>query len=849
MTRAPQRRRASAVASLSLAAVIAVLLPALPAQADERPEPAGPALRVPAAADATDRFIVKFREQAGRSSIKRSEAYGRAADDLDLPLEEVRSTASGARVLQTPEALEGAEADELIARLEADPAVAYAEPDTILYPAAADPNDEFYAQQWNLWDYDFGIRAADAWGASRGDGVVVAVVDTGITGHPDLDANVLPGYDMIADAADARDGNGRDANARDEGDWVAANSCGFRHPAVDSSWHGTHVAGTIAAATNNGRGVAGVAPGAKILPVRALGVCGGYTSDIADGIVWATGGAVPGVPTTTTPAKVVNLSLGGPGLCSAPDPDEGRVLQDAVDSANRAGAVVVVAAGNENTNASASSPANCEDVITVGASGPRGARAPYSNYGAVVDVAAPGGDATWSWAGGIASTVNDGLTKPVIGPAAETYAFYEGTSSAAPHVAGVAALLLAAEPTLTPAEVEARIKQSARPLACTVSAANPKVAKPCGSGLVDAPAALGLDGTLGQEFVRGTPTVTGTPIAGSRLTASTGAWQPAGAAFTYQWFSDGFELAGETGRQYVVHPLDVKTHITVVVKGAKDGYRTATKRSANFGRIPQSSGPKVDGTRAVGKTLTARPGSWTPGSTLGYEWFRSGTKIANATASTYRLTTGDLGKTIKVRVTGKRTGYLTASRTSGSTAAVAKGTLTGASPTISGTRKVGHTLRAVPGSWTGGSALRYQWLRSGVAIKGATASSYRPAANDVGRRLAVRVTGSKAAYTTLSKTSGPTAGVAKGTLAAATPTVSGTARVGSTLRAAAGTWTAGTSLRYQWYRSGAAIAGASADTYRLVAGDRADTIKVRVTGWKAGYSMSHRTSAATAVVR
>jgi serine protease len=227
------------------------------------------------------------------------------------------------------------------------------------------------------------------------------------------------------------------------------------------------VAGTIAAKTNNGVGVAGVAYGAKVVPARVLGRCGGYTSDIADAIVWASGGTVTGVPANANKARVLNLSLGGTGACDT-------TTQNAINSARSRGAVVVVAAGNSNVNASNASPANCAGVIAVAATGRSGGKASYSNYGANVDVAAPGGD----YGAGILSTLNSGTSTP----ASDSYASYMGTSMATPHVAGVAALMLSANPNLTPDEVEARLKSTAR--------AFPAACSGCGAGIVDAAAAV-----------------------------------------------------------------------------------------------------------------------------------------------------------------------------------------------------------------------------------------------------------------------------------------------------------------------------------------------------------------------
>ncbi|MEO6085451.1 MAG: S8 family serine peptidase, partial [Umezawaea sp.] len=239
-----------------------------------------------------------------------------------------------------------------------------------------------------------------------------------------------------------------------------------------SSWHGTHVAGTIAAATDNGQGVAGIAYGAKIQPVRVLAQCGGTTSDIADAIVWASGGTVAGVPANPTPAKVINMSLGGQSVCSA-------TYQNAINTAVGRGTTVVVAAGNSNADASGFSPASCNNVVTVAANSREGNRSYYSNYGAKVDITAPGGE-TWRGStpapqNGILSTLNTGYTSP----GSETYASYQGTSMAAPHIAGLVALMLGKNSSLTPAQVEALLKRNARALPGTCAGG-------CGAGIADA---------------------------------------------------------------------------------------------------------------------------------------------------------------------------------------------------------------------------------------------------------------------------------------------------------------------------------------------------------------------------
>ena len=316
----------------------------------------------------------------------------------------VRTIATGAEVLRLERRVTPTELRDFIANLAANPAVEYAEEDRLLQ-AVLTPNDARYNEQWHYFETTAGVNAPPAWDIVTGSGVTVGVIDTGYRPHADLAANIVGGYDFISDAATANDGDGRDADAQDPGDWSEAGQCDAAASARNSSWHGTHVAGTIAALTNDSNGVAGVAFGARVLPLRVLGRCGGFTSDIADAIIWGSGGSVSGVPENANPARVLNLSLGGAGSCAT-------TTQAAIDSARSRGAVVIVAAGNSNQDAANFTPANCSGVITVAAVARDGGKAPYSNFGAVVDVAAPGGSTANGAADGILSTLNTGTTTP-----------------------------------------------------------------------------------------------------------------------------------------------------------------------------------------------------------------------------------------------------------------------------------------------------------------------------------------------------------------------------------------------------------------------------------------------------
>ena len=429
----------------------------------------------------TDRLIVKYRGSpagaAPAASASERAALHRSAHDsaarLGLRLQWLRVGALGLQVMKLERNLAHAEVQRLALAIAAnDAAVEYAEPDRIV-TIAFTPNDTQYGQQWHYFEATGGLNLPPAWDKSVGVGVTVAVIDTGYRPHADLAQNILPGYDMIADALVANDGDGRDASALDPGDAVRAGECGVGSPMQDklSSWHGTHVAGIIAAVTNNSAGVAGAAFAAQVLPVRVLGTCGGYTSDMAAGIVWASGGSVPGAPANPTPARVINMSFGASGPC-------GGASSDAIAAARSRGTVVIAAAGNSNLDVANFSPANCAGVIAVAATNRGGGKAFYSNFGALIAVAAPGGDMSSGTANGILSTFNNGATVP----GTDAYAHYQGTSMAAPHVAAVVALMLAKNAALTPDEVAARLKSSARafPAACTQ----------CGAGIVDASSAI-----------------------------------------------------------------------------------------------------------------------------------------------------------------------------------------------------------------------------------------------------------------------------------------------------------------------------------------------------------------------
>lgn len=446
--------------SLVATALIALTQPAAShAQAAQRARPE------PIAAG----FIIKFKDGsrtpvAAKSAVQgfraMTEARGqRVAFD--------RESAFGRRVIRLARHVPARDLALLARDIQlSDPSIESVEIDRVMRTTMT-PNDSSWSKQWDMDEGTGGIHAPKAWDLSTGFGVRVAVLDTGVRPHADLVANLLPGYDFITDSERAGDGGGRDGDASDPGDGVTESDCWFE-PAKNSGWHGTHVAGTIAAVGSNAAGISGVAPKAKIVPVRVLGKCGGTTSDVADGIVWAAGGKVSNVPTNANPAQILNLSLGSESSCSG-------TFQDAINFARSKGALVVVAAGNDSQDVSEQEPANCKGVMAVAATNKLGAKSDYSNFGAGVDIAAPGGDTT---NGAVLSLSNTGT----MGPVMDTLSWKQGTSMAAPHVSGVAALMMASNSLLQGSDTAYLMKATARSFPGSCSG--------CGAGIVDAEQAV-----------------------------------------------------------------------------------------------------------------------------------------------------------------------------------------------------------------------------------------------------------------------------------------------------------------------------------------------------------------------
>ncbi|HVR48655.1 MAG TPA: S8 family serine peptidase [Pseudorhodoferax sp.] len=455
----------------------------------------GLALSAQAQQEPVHNLLVRLKPAAESDAAREAPLAARerlraVAGTAGVGFERARAVGTQYQLLRLPTAQSGAELENSMRRLRLHPEVLDVEPDVRVRRLAV-PNDPQFAQQWNLQSpaqYPSAINAQPAWDLSTGSPQgVVAVLDVGVRlEHPDLAGRLLPGYDFVSEIEYSNTGRGRGPGAADPGDWVSAidkrsplfSTCDIE----DSSWHGTFIAGQIAAATNNSIGVAGITWQGKVLPVRIAGKCGALLSDLLDGMRWAAGLSVDGVPANTTPARILNLSFGGDAACTPS-------YQSVINEITAAGALLVVAAGNES--GVLRRPADCNGVLAVGAVQDDGRKAGYSNFGAKMGLMAPGGTSTQP----IYSLDNQGRTTPGV----DTYGSKIGTSFASPQAAAVAALMLAVNPALTPAQLVERLRASARPHlavagapACSAQATVPCNCDTatCGAGLLDASAAV-----------------------------------------------------------------------------------------------------------------------------------------------------------------------------------------------------------------------------------------------------------------------------------------------------------------------------------------------------------------------
>lgn len=467
------------------------------------------------APQSTDRLIVKWKDGAQRLTRQQK------SDRLSAVRAKINATPSlGAEidVVQLERRLSAAELADAIAAITADPAVEFAAPDLRRHPHAL-PNDSLVSTQWYLLSSQAAaLRADAAWDITTGStGTIVAVLDTGVRfDHPDLRAaneggKLLPGYDFISGESSnsfigANDGDGRDPDPSDPGDWIESadlDRSGFEDCEIsNSSWHGTRVAGVIAAQTNNGIGVAGAAWNTWILPVRVLGKCGGRDADIIAAMRWAAGLSVPGVPDNPYPANIINLSLGAEGMCTA-------AYQSAVAELSALGVLIVASAGNEGSTVNA--PANCAGVLGVAGVRQVGTKVGFSNLGPEVSIAAPGGNCVTTGPGqpcqfSIVTSTNLGNTTPGTSAYTDQFNFNVGTSFSAPMVAGTAALMHAVNGRLGSEHFIQRLRAGASPFPENPGAGVPNCRVPsagdiqdeecycttetCGAGLLNANGAV-----------------------------------------------------------------------------------------------------------------------------------------------------------------------------------------------------------------------------------------------------------------------------------------------------------------------------------------------------------------------
>lgn len=582
----PHHSRRLAAAFVGVLTALAVAAGGVSAVAQEAPAKQSELLGTEPVRQPARGLIVKLDDGAqGEVADLADEVTKELPDDVTVARTDAADGEMG--LLELSEQVDAADLDDAIEQLEELPEVEWAVPNGVRMPSAT-ANDEFFSRQWNLKG-TWGVRANQAWDVTQGTaGVRVAVIDTGVRyDHPDLRGRLLAGRDFVDDEyrcvnractkisyrrtfESANDGNGWDASSADPGDWRGSSSCGYMGPSA-STWHGTHVAGIVAATRNNGIGTAGVAPGTKVQPIRALGRCGGTDWDIAMSVLWAAGINVTKydrrhgrVPVNRTPAKIINLSLGALANSASSARQACRLYSSVASKARAKGALVIAAAGNNGVDHRLNVPSSCAGYLSVAATTPTGAGAYYSNRGAGVDVAAPGGAAVpGSASQDILSTMNSGSTRP----SANVYAWMAGTSMAAPMVAGVAALGQSVGIT-SPVVLERVLRATARRSSCGVTA--------CGSGIVDA------YGVVTAKAPLSAPRISGLARPGGTLTATTGRWRNA-SSVGLTWYR-GSTAVG-TGRTYRPTRADIGRTITVRSRAA-GGVSTIFHQASTVVRVP-----------------------------------------------------------------------------------------------------------------------------------------------------------------------------------------------------------------------------------------------------------------------
>lgn len=540
-----------------LAAVVLSAFVALPAFGQSR-EYQGPRLQAP---DATDQIIVRWRSGAKATlSAGPAQRASKLSTRSGLAIQHKRSSTSNTDVYKLDHAMSGSELQAVLDKLKADPDVEFAVADKRRQIQQI-PSDPLIANQWYFLSAEPAATHTDeAWDITTGNATtVVAVLDTGVRpDHPDLAAKIilkndmLPGYDFISDARVANDGDGPDPDASDTGDWIDSTdrSTSFfaNCTATSSSWHGTRVSSLIGAVSNEGAGMAGAGWTTRILPVRVLGKCGGFDSDIIDGMRWAAGLPVDGAPTNETPANIINLSLGGDDACSA-------AYQSAVDEITARGALIVASVGNDGIDPG--TPANCDNVLGVGGIRHVGTKIGFSNLGPGTDISAPGGNCVNNGPPftdaspcvyALQVAIDTGSTSPVApGYTDKVTRPNFGTSFSAPLVAGAAALMHSVNPQLTPDQFSTLLQESASPFPTSSATTNAICRVPttfvqgvecicttatCGAGMLNTAGAVNA-ALKPFGIVQSTATID--PNVAVNISGSTSFAAPSRTVASYQW--------------------------------------------------------------------------------------------------------------------------------------------------------------------------------------------------------------------------------------------------------------------------------------------------------------------------
>jgi subtilisin family serine protease len=777
------------------------------------------------------------RREPGLSAAERADVRA----DADVALER-RSTLPDTEVVRA----DSGDLAEAVAELNRDPDVVYAEPVVVMSALSA---DSYYGSLWGLENTgqklwlpdgsgyylggtpDADMDVPEAWTKATGAGVTVGIVDTGmLTTHPDLAAQVATnagetgtdslGRDKRSNGVDD-DGNGYvdDWHGWDfvaeypsigvtEGD----STPGPDNDPQDNHGHGTHVAGTVAAQRDNNAGIAGVAPGAKVMPLRALGANGGGTNiAVAEAFDYA----------GKMGLRVVNASLGGPGL----DQTQLTAIQAHPNT------LYVIAAGNDGVDNDVSPHGPCAlpaaNILCVGASDQNDNRASFSNYGAAsVDVFAPG----------------TAILSTYPGP---SYAYLNGTSMASPNTAGVAALTLSVRPGASALDVKSAIMASAEPKPDLVG-------KSVTGGRVNADRAVSGVLTGAPPANVTPPVINGAPRRGQVLTVSS-AWDPAGTSYAYQWQRSADGVTWTTigsASSYTLTTAERDTRVRVTIT-ATNAYGQASATSDPIGPVVgdppvSASAPTITGTTQRSYALTATAGSWDgQGNTFKYQWQRDDgagwAAISGAIGAVYTLAKADEGARVRVLVTATNPDG-SVDRASAATAAPVSPfpPANVDPPVITGTAQRSRTLSATRGNWTGpDNTYGYQWQRDFgegyVDIAGARAPTYTLTVADVDATVRIVVTATNP-DATIMEGSAPTAPVlAAGPVNQTPPTVTGTAQRGLTLTGSPGAWSGlGNATSYRWQSStdGATwkdIPGATSSTYALAVGEVGSYVRLLVT--------------------